>query len=61
MTTLPPHSHIPDYTVVYSGTERRVDKTLQTRPELIEAKMIVHKKHLDMFKRLISNNIAKWL
>jgi dynactin-6 len=61
MTTLPPYSQIPDFTVVYSGTERRIDKTLQSRPDLLEAKMLVHRKQVEMFKRLIMNNIAKWL
>ncbi|KAI4938471.1 hypothetical protein J4E85_000911 [Alternaria conjuncta] len=39
---------------------RRVDRTLQLRPELLEQKMAVHAKQLDMFKKLIPNNIAKW-
>ncbi|KAF2276781.1 trimeric LpxA-like protein [Westerdykella ornata] len=59
-TILPPNTHIPDFTVVYSGTEKRVDNTLQSRPELLEARALVHKKQIDMFKRLVPNNIAKW-
>ena len=57
---VPPNTRLPDYTVVYSGSEQRIDKTLQLRPEMVEAKMAVHAKQLDMFKKLIPNNVAKW-
>lgn len=57
---VPPHSRLPDFTVVYSGSEQRVDKTLQSRPEILEAKMATHAKQLEMFKKLVANNIAKW-
>jgi dynactin-6 len=30
------------------------------RPEILEAKVAVHKKQLDMFKKLIPNNVSKW-
>lgn len=39
---------------------KRVDKTLKARPDIQEARAVVHKKQLDMFKRLIANNISKW-
>jgi dynactin-6 len=58
---VPPHSHLPDYTVVYGGSEQRIDKTLQLRPEIAEAKMAIHRKQLDMFKKLVPNQIAKWM
>ena len=45
---------------MFSGSQQRIDKTLQQRPDILEAKMAVHKKQLDMFRRLIANNIAKW-
>jgi dynactin-6 len=51
---------LPDYTVVFGGAQQRIDRTLQLRPEILQAKMAVHAKQLDMFKRLIPNNIAKW-
>lgn len=51
---------LPDYTVVFGGCQKRVDKTLQQRPDVLEAKMAVHKKQLEMFRRLITNNVAKW-
>lgn len=57
---MPPYTTLPDFTVVFSGNMKRVDKTLQQRPDILEAKMAVHKKQLDMFRRLIANNIAKW-
>lgn len=57
---VPPLAQIPDYTVVFSGSERRVDKTLQLRPELLIAKLVIHRKQLEMFKKLIPNNVAKW-
>lgn len=60
MTILPPNTVISDFTVVYSGTQERIDKTLQSRPDLLEAKTLVHRKQLEMFRRLIANNIAKW-
>ncbi|XP_014552555.1 hypothetical protein COCVIDRAFT_41274 [Bipolaris victoriae FI3] len=59
-SSLPPNTHLPDYTVVFSGSQQRIDRTLQLRPEILSAKMAVHAKQLDMFKRLIPNNIAKW-
>ncbi|KAH7562503.1 hypothetical protein BM1_02023 [Bipolaris maydis] len=59
-SSLPPNTHLPDYTVVFSGSQQRIDRTLQLRPEILSAKMALHAKQLDMFKRLIPNNIAKW-
>jgi dynactin-6 len=59
-TTLPPSAQVPDYTVVYSGSERRIDKTLRDRPEVLQARLLMHAKQLDMFKKLVPNNIAKW-
>ncbi|RMZ74657.1 transferase hexapeptide domain-containing [Pyrenophora seminiperda CCB06] len=58
---IPPNTRLPDYTVVFSGSQQRVDRTLQLRPEILDAKMTVHAKQLDMFKKLIPNNIAKWM
>ena len=57
---IPPYTRLLDYTVVFSGNQHRVDRTLQLRPEILDAKMAVHAKQLDMFKKLIPNNIAKW-
>lgn len=45
---------------MFSGSMKRIDKTLQQRPDILEQKMAVHQKQLDMFRRLIANNIAKW-
>ncbi|UPX15533.1 uncharacterized protein EKO05_0005977 [Ascochyta rabiei] len=59
-SVVPPYTTLPDYTVVFAGSQKRVDKTLQQRPDLREARMAVHKKQLDMFRRLMANNIAKW-
>lgn len=55
-----PNTRLPDYTVVYSGTAHRLDKTLLMRPDIQDAKMAVHAKQLDMFRKLIPNNVAKW-
>jgi dynactin-6 len=30
------------------------------RPEILDAKMAVHAKQLEMFRKLIPNNISKW-
>jgi dynactin-6 len=57
---VPPNTRLADYTVVYGGSERRLDKTLMLRPEIVEAKIAVHKQQLDMFKKLVPNNVAKW-
>jgi dynactin-6 len=57
---VPSNTRLPDYTIVYSGSEQRTDKTLQMRPEIMDAKMAVHAKQLDMFKKLIPNNVTKW-
>lgn len=51
---------MPDYTVVYSGVERRVDRTLQTRPEVQQARAMMHIKQIEVFKKLLPNNLAKW-
>ncbi|KAF2853200.1 trimeric LpxA-like protein [Plenodomus tracheiphilus IPT5] len=59
-SVVPPYTRLPDYTVVFSGSERRLDKTLQLRPELLDAKLGVHAKQLEMFKKLIPNNVTKW-
>jgi dynactin-6 len=59
-SVIPPYTRLPDYTVVFGGSQQRVDRTLQLRPEILDAKMAVHAKQLDMFKKLIPNNIAKW-
>ncbi|KAH7135806.1 trimeric LpxA-like protein [Dendryphion nanum] len=59
-TIIPPNSNIPDYTVVYSGFERRIDKTLQSRPEVQQMRTLMHEKQLEVFKKLLPNNLAKW-
>jgi dynactin-6 len=59
-STLPPNTRLPDYTVVFSGSQQRIDRTLQIRPEILDSKMTVHAKQLDMFRKLIPNNISKW-
>ncbi|KAF1845151.1 trimeric LpxA-like protein [Cucurbitaria berberidis CBS 394.84] len=59
-SVISPYTRLPDYTVVFSGSEQRIDKTLQLRPEILDAKMAVHTKQLDMFRKLIPNNVAKW-
>jgi dynactin-6 len=57
---VPPNTRLPDFTIVYSGSEHRIDKTLQLRPELLEANQVIHSKKLDMFKKLIPNHVSKW-
>jgi dynactin-6 len=59
-SVIPPNARIPDFTVVHSGAEQRLDKTLLLRPEILDAKLAVHAKQLAMFKKLIPNNVAKW-
>ncbi|CAN9177876.1 unnamed protein product [Alternaria alternata] len=60
-SVIPPYIRLPDYTVVFGGNQRRVDRTLQLRPEILDVKMAVHAKQLDMFRKLIPNNIQKWV
>ena len=57
---VPANAQLPDYTVIYGVAERRVDKTLQSRPEVQEMRMAFHAKQLDTFRKLIPNNSAKW-
>lgn len=57
---MPPYTALPDYTVVYGACQKRIDRTLLLRPDVLEAKTALHAKQLDMFRRLIANNIAKW-
>ncbi|KAL1794545.1 hypothetical protein ACET3X_007966 [Alternaria dauci] len=60
-SVIPPYMRLPDYTVVFGRNQQRVDRTLQLRPEILDVKMAVHAKHLDMFRKLIPNNIQKWV
>ncbi|KAF2200313.1 trimeric LpxA-like protein, partial [Delitschia confertaspora ATCC 74209] len=57
---VPPDSKIPDFTVVYSGFERRIDGITKMRPDIQSAKRAMHMKHIEVFRRLMPNNIAKW-
>ncbi|KAL6712284.1 hypothetical protein ACN47E_000161 [Coniothyrium glycines] len=57
---IPPGTILADFTVVYNGSEQRVDKTLKMRPEILDQKTAVHEKQLEMFRKLIANNLAKW-
>ncbi|KAF2734226.1 trimeric LpxA-like protein [Polyplosphaeria fusca] len=59
-SVLPPNTHLPDFTVVYGASERRIDYTTQARPELQEAKMMMHTKQIEIFKKLVPNNVTKW-
>lgn len=58
--TVPANTQLPDYTVLYGVSERRIDRTLQMRPEVLEMKTAFHAKQLDTFKKLLPNNVAKW-
>ncbi|KAF2709232.1 trimeric LpxA-like protein [Pleomassaria siparia CBS 279.74] len=57
---LAPNTHIPDYTVVFAGSQQRIDRTLKDRPEAQLLKTMMHRKQLDIFKKLVPNNAAKW-
>ncbi|CAI6319222.1 unnamed protein product [Periconia digitata] len=57
---VPPHTHLPDFTVVYAGTLKRIDKTLQAKPQVQGMKSALHVKQLDMFRKLLPNQISKW-
>lgn len=57
---LPPNTRIPDYTVVFAGSEHRIDKTMRDRDEARMLKIGMHRKQLEMFKKLVPNNAAKW-
>lgn len=57
---IPAGTTLPDFTVVFNGTEQRLDKMLQLRPEILDQKVAIHEKQLEMFKKLIANNVAKW-
>ncbi|KAF1952555.1 hypothetical protein CC80DRAFT_176666 [Byssothecium circinans] len=58
--SLPVNAQLPDYTVVYEGSKRRIDKTLQLRPQTQDMRTAFHKKQLDNFRKLMPNNVAKW-
>ncbi|OCK80307.1 trimeric LpxA-like protein, partial [Lepidopterella palustris CBS 459.81] len=60
-TVIPPYTMLPDYTVVYGASaERRIDTTLRSRADLRETKMLMHAKQIEVFKKLIPNNVTKW-
>lgn len=47
--------------MVYAGTQRRLDKTLQLKPEVQKMRSALHVKQLEMFRKLIANQVSKWL
>jgi dynactin-6 len=58
--TVPANAQLPDYTMLYGVAEGRVDRTLEARPEVQDMRTAFHEKQLDVFRRLLPNNIAKW-
>lgn len=59
-TTIPPHTNVPDFTVTYAGFEHRIDSTMKSRVDLQKNKMLMHTKQIEIFRKLIPNNVAKW-
>jgi len=45
---------------VYNGTEQRINKTLKDRQDARALKGMMHRKQLEVFRKLVPNNAAKW-
>ncbi|KAF1967675.1 trimeric LpxA-like protein [Bimuria novae-zelandiae CBS 107.79] len=58
---IPPNTQIPDYMVVQSATDYRLNRTLLMRPEVLDMRMNFHTMQIQTFKRLVPNSIAKWI
>lgn len=59
---IPAETVLQDFTIVYgpSATDRRLDTTTQSHPEIRERKRKGHALHIETLKKLIPSNIAKW-
>ena len=55
LSTIGPNEVVPDFTVVLGCNERRVQK-----PGLEPLRFKAHEKEIEMLKRLIPSNLAKW-
>jgi dynactin-6 len=45
---------------VYGNGQRRVDRTLVSRPDMQVTRLLMHRKQIEVFKKLVPNNVAKW-
>jgi len=55
LCTVAAGEHIPDFTVVYGDNQRREQK-----PGLEELRRSTHEKQLEVLKKLIPSNLAKY-
>ncbi|MCJ1381310.1 hypothetical protein MMC17_004420 [Xylographa soralifera] len=55
LSVIAPGENLPDFTVAYGLSERRVEK-----PGLEALREKVHEKHIEVLRRLIPTNLAKW-
>jgi dynactin 6 len=46
---------LPDYTVIYGNNERRTEK-----PGLEAARAALHDREVEVLRKLIPSNLAKW-
>jgi dynactin-6 len=40
--------------------EQRIDRTAKERPEARDLKIQMHKRQLEVYKKLVPNNAGKW-
>ncbi|KAF1993506.1 trimeric LpxA-like protein [Amniculicola lignicola CBS 123094] len=59
-SVIPANTRLDDFTVVYSGNEKRINQTMKDRKEVRQSYKTKHAKQLDMFRKLIPNQLAKW-
>ncbi|KAF2104351.1 transferase hexapeptide domain protein [Rhizodiscina lignyota] len=59
-SVVPPGETVPDYTVIYGNNQRRLNKSLQSTPVILDIKSKGHEKQLNVLQRLVPSNLAKW-
>ncbi|MCJ1317565.1 hypothetical protein MMC15_002890 [Xylographa vitiligo] len=55
LSIIAPGENLPDFTVAYGLSERRMEK-----PGLELLREEVHEKHIEVLRRLVPTNLAKW-
>ena len=55
LSVVAPNENLPDFTVVYGVSDRRVEK-----PGLEGLREKVHEKHVEVLRRLVPTNLTKW-
>lgn len=51
---------LPDFTVIFGNNQRRLDTTMESNPEVKNAKQKGQEMHVELLKRLIPNGASKW-